>query len=338
MNVLVTGGAGYIGAHCCQELAARGFRPVVFDNLSTGHREFVRWGEFCEGDIRDADRLDAACARFRIEAVLHFAAFIEVGESVANPLKYYANNVTGSLQLIRAMVRHGIHHIVFSSSAAVYGNPHQVPIDEEHPTCPLSPYGRTKLMVEHILADCERAHGLRWMALRYFNAAGADPAAQIGEWHNPESHLIPRILDAAGDGDRPVQVYGTDYPTPDGSCIRDYIHVADLARAHVLALERLLAGNDGGAFNLGQGRGYSVLEVIRQAGRITGKPLSIQTGPRRPGDPPVLIASNRKAQDRLGWVPEQSSLEDIIASAWKWHCTLKKTVRGARHTAQGQAK
>jgi UDP-glucose-4-epimerase GalE len=337
MNVLVTGGAGYIGAHCCQELARRGFQPVVYDNLSTGHREHVRWGELVEGDIGDAAGLDEVCSRFRITAVMHFAAFIEVGESVANPLKYYANNVTGSLQLIRAMVRHGIGHIVFSSSAAVYGNPQYVPIDEEHPTRPLSPYGRSKLMVERILADCESAHGLRWMALRYFNAAGADPAARIGERHNPESHLIPRILDAAGDGARPVQVYGTDYPTPDGSCIRDYIHVADLARAHVLALERLLAGNDGGAFNLGQGRGYSVLEVIRQAARITGKPLPIQTGPRRPGDPPVLIAANRKAQDRLGWFPEQSSLEDIIASAWKWHCTLKKTVHAAGHTAQGQA-
>jgi UDP-glucose-4-epimerase GalE len=337
MNILVTGGAGYIGAHCCRELARRGFHPLVYDNLAKGHREHVRWGEFFEGDIGDADRLDDVCSRHRIAAVMHFAAFIEVGESAADPLKYYANNVAGSLQLIRAMARHGIRPIVFSSSAAVYGTPQQVPIDEEHPTRPLSPYGRTKLMVEQVLADCERSHGLRWMALRYFNAAGADPAARIGEWHDPESHLIPRILDAALDGGRPVHVYGTDYPTADGSCIRDYIHVADLARAHVLALERLLAGSGGGAFNLGQGRGYSVLEVIRQAERITGRPLSIQTGPRRPGDPPALIASNRKALDLLGWAPEQSSLENIIASAWKWHCTLKKTVPGARHIAQGQA-
>ncbi len=335
MNILVTGGAGYIGAHCCQELALRGFHPVVYDNLATGHREHVRWGEFFEGDIGDAARLDEVCARYRITAVMHFAAFIEVGESVADPLKYYANNVAGSLQLIRAMVQHGIRNIVFSSSAAVYGTPQHVPIDEEHPTHPLSPYGRTKLMVERILADCERAHGLHWMALRYFNAAGADPAAQIGEWHDPESHLIPRILDAARDGERPVQVYGADYPTPDGSCVRDYIHVADLARAHVLALERLLAGDSGGVFNLGQGRGYSVKEVIRQAAQITGKPLPIQTGPRRPGDPPILIASNRKAQDRLGWVPEQSRLEDIIASAWKWHCKMKELVHGARCTVQG---
>jgi len=337
MNVLVTGGAGYIGAHCCQELAARGFHPVVYDNLSTGHREHLRWGELFEGDIGDAAGLDEVCGRYRIAAVMHFAAVIEVGESVADPLKYYWNNVAGSLQLIRAMVRHGIPRIVFSSSAAVYGAPRQVPIDEEHPTHPLSPYGRSKLMIETMLADCEQAYGLRWMALRYFNAAGADPEARIGEWHDPESHLIPRVLDAAWEGGRPVQVYGADYPTPDGSCIRDYIHVTDLARAHVLALERLLAGNSGGAFNLGQGRGYSVLEVIRQAAQITGGQFPIQTGPRRPGDPPVLIASNRKAQDLLGWVPEQSSLENIIASAWKWHCKMKETVHGARRTAQEQA-
>jgi UDP-glucose-4-epimerase GalE len=338
MNVLVTGGAGYIGAHCCQELAGRGFHPVVYDNLATGHREHVRWGEFFEGDIADAARLDAVCKRFPIEAVMHFAAFIEVGESVSDPLKYYGNNVAGSLQLLRAMVRHGIRHLVFSSSAAVYGEPRQVPIDENHPARPLSPYGWTKLMVETMLADCEKAHGLRWMALRYFNAAGADPAAQIGEWHEPESHLIPRILDAARDGERPAHVYGTDYPTPDGSCIRDYIHVADLARAHVLALERLLAGSPGGAFNLGQGRGYSVLEVLRCAAEVTGKQFPIQIGPRRPGDPPVLIASNQKARELLGWIPEQSSLENIIASAWKWHCKMKEPVQGARHTAQGQAK
>jgi len=336
MNVLVTGGAGYIGAHCCLELAARGFHPLVYDNLATGHREHVRWGEFVEGDISDAARLDDLFARYRIEAVMHFAAFIEVGESVADPLKYYDNNAAGSLQLIRAMLRHGIDCIVFSSSAAVYGIPRQVPIDEDHPTQPLSPYGRTKRMVERILADCETAYGLRWTALRYFNAAGADPAARIGEWHDPESHLIPRILDAAWEDGRPVQVYGTDYPTPDGSCIRDYIHVSDLARAHVLALERLVAGTSGGAINLGQGQGYSVMEVIRHAAQITGRQFPVQTGPRREGDPPVLIASNRKAQDMLGWSPEQSSLENIIASAWKWHCKMKEAAHGARRTAQGQ--
>jgi UDP-glucose-4-epimerase GalE len=323
VNVLVTGGAGYIGAHCCKELAARGFQPVVYDSLVTGHREFVRWGPLFEGDIGDAAGLDAVCRTFKIDAALHFAAFIEVGESVADPLKYYGNNLAGALQLVRALVRHGIRRVVFSSSAAVYGAPREVPIDETHPTLPLSPYGRTKLMVEQLLTDCEQAYGLRCMALRYFNAAGADPEAQIGEWHDPESHLIPRVLDAAKNGERPIQVYGTDYPTPDGSCIRDYIHVADLARAHALAIEALLDGSPGGAFNLGQGKGYSVLEVLREAARITGRKLTVQTGPRRPGDPPVLIASNWKARDMLGWVPEQSSLDDIIASAWKWHQKMR---------------
>ena len=323
MNILVTGGAGYIGAHCCRELAGRGFQPVAYDNLVKGHRQFVRWGDFFQGDINDRARLDECLAEAGIEAVMHFAAFIEVGESVADPGKYYANNLAGSLQLMRGLVRHGIRHLVFSSSAAVYGNPQQVPIDENHPTHPVNPYGWTKRMVETLLADFERAYGLRWVSLRYFNAAGADAAADIGEWHEPESHLIPRILDAAFDGRRPVQVYGTDYPTPDGSCIRDYIHVADLARAHVLALEHLLAGGPSGAFNLGLGQGYSVMEVIRQAASVTGKEFSVQAGPRRPGDTPVLIASNQKARDVLGWVPEQSSLENIIASAWRWHRKMR---------------
>jgi UDP-glucose-4-epimerase GalE len=339
VNVLVTGGAGYIGAHCCKELAARGFRPVVYDNLATGHREFVRWGPFFEGDIGDAAGLDTVCTAFRIDAALHFAAFIEVGESVADPLKYYANNVAGALQLIRALVRHGIRRVVFSSSAAVYGIPREVPIDEAHPTLPLSPYGRTKLVVEQMLADCEQAYGLRCMALRYFNAAGADPEAQIGEWHDPESHLIPRVLEAAKDGARPIQVYGTDYPTPDGSCIRDYVHVADLARAHALAVEALIDGRPGGAFNLGRGRGYSVLEVLREAARITGRELPVQTGPRRPGDPPVLVASNRRAREALGWIPERSGLDNIIASAWRWHQKMKgpgqKMAHGAGCTEQG---
>jgi UDP-glucose-4-epimerase GalE len=221
------------------------------------------------------------------------------------------------------MARHGIRHLVFSSSAAVYGNPRKVPIEENHPAEPVNPYGWTKRMVETMLADFERAYGLRWVALRYFNAAGADASADIGEWHEPESHLIPRILDAALDGRRPVQVYGTDYPTPDGSCVRDYIHVSDLARAHVLALEHLLSGGSSGAFNLGQGRGYSVMEVIRQAASVTGKELAVEFRPRRPGDPPVLIASNQKARDVLGWDPEQSSLENILASAWGWHRKLR---------------
>jgi UDP-glucose-4-epimerase GalE len=324
MNILVTGGAGYIGAHCCKELSTRGYHPIVFDNLCKGHREHVRWGQFFQGDTGSAEQLDECFSRFTIDAVMHFAGYIEVGESVADPQRYYANNVAGTLQLLQAVVRHGIRHFVFSSSAAVYGSPQRVPIDEEHPTLPLNPYGWTKLMAEIMLADFERAYGLRWMALRYFNAAGADAAAEIGERHEPESHLIPRILDAALDGCRPVQVYGSDYPTADGSCIRDYIHVTDLARAHVLAVEHLLAGKPGGAFNLGQGQGYSVMEVFRKAAAVTGREFPVETAPRRPGDAAVLIASNQKARELLGWMPEHSSLENIIASAWRWHQRLRR--------------
>jgi UDP-glucose 4-epimerase len=323
MNVLVTGGAGYIGAHCCKELSARGYHPIVFDNLCKGHREHVQWGQFFQGDTGSAEQLDECFSRFKIKAVMHFAGYIEVGESVADPQKYYVNNVASTLNLLQVLVRHGIRHFVFSSSAAVYGSPQKVPIEEDHPTCPVNPYGWTKLMVETILADFELAYGLRSVALRYFNAAGSDAAAEIGEWHDPESHLIPRILKAAADSGGPVQVYGTDYPTADGSCIRDYIHVTDLARAHVLAVEHLLAGKPGGAFNLGQGRGYSVLEVLRKAAAVTGREFPIETAPRRPGDAAVLIASNRKAQEVLGWMPEHSSLENIIASAWRWHQRLR---------------
>ncbi len=318
MNILVTGGAGYIGAHCCKELAARGYHPVVFDSLVKGHREHLRWGDFYQGcTTRTADLADCL-ARFRIDAVMHFAAFIEVGESVADPGAYYQNNVAGSLNLLRAMAAHGIRQMVFSSSAAVYGSPQRVPIDEEHPRAPLSPYGWSKQMVEIMLADFGTAQGLRSLALRYFNAAGADASGEIGERHTPESHLIPRLLTAALAGS-PVEVYGTDYPTPDGTCIRDYIHVTDLARAHVLALEHLLAGGPGGAFNLGQGQGYSVREVIGKVREITARPLHAQTAARRPGDAPILIASNEKARRELDWTPQYSSLENIIATAWHWH-------------------
>jgi UDP-glucose-4-epimerase GalE len=326
MNILVTGGAGYIGAHCCKELAARGNHPVVFDSLVTGHRSYARWGPLFEGDTGSAEQLDECLSRHKVDAVMHFAAFIEVGESVADPRKYYANNVAGTLQLLQAVVRHGIRHFVFSSSAAVYGSPHQVPIEEAHPTRPLNPYGWTKLMVETMLADFESAYGLRWAALRYFNAAGADGGGDIGEWHDPESHLIPRVLDAALDGRHPVQVYGADYPTPDGTCIRDYIHVSDLADAHVRALDYLAAGGAGGAFNLGQGRGFSVREVIRKVSDVTGRQLAVQTLDRRAGDPPVLIASNQKALEQLGWSPRHSDLEKIIASAWQWHRQMRGTV------------
>ena len=325
MNVLVTGGAGYIGAHCCKALASRGYHPVVFDSLITGHRQHVQWGDFFRGDTTSATELDACLSRYKIDAAMHFAAFIEVGESVANPQKYYANNVAGTLQLLQALVRHRIRHFVFSSSAAVYGNPLEVPIDEQHPARPLNPYGWTKLMIEIMLADFQSAYGLNWIALRYFNAAGADEAADIGEWHDPESHLIPRILDAALDHRQSVRVYGTDYPTPDGTCIRDYIHVNDLAGAHVRAFEHLASGGASGVYNLGQGRGYSVMEVIAKVREITGRPLVVEKVDRRPGDAAVLIASNQKALQQLGWSPHHSDLDKIIASAWKWH----RTMRGA---------
>lgn len=323
MNILVTGGAGYIGAHCCKELASRGFHPVVFDNLVTGHRGHVKWGHFHKGDTGSVEEVDACFSHLKISAVMHFAAFIEVGESVVNPMKYYENNVANALRLLQALVRHGGPPIVFSSSAAVYGSPICVPIDEDHPTVPLNPYGWTKLMVETMLRHFEGAYGLRWTALRYFNAAGADGSAEIGEHHVPESHLLPRVLDAALDG-HPIHVFGTDYPTPDGTCIRDYIHVSDLARAHVLALEHLLEGRRGGTFNLGQGRGYSVMEVIRKATEITGKEIRVLAVDRRPGDPPVLIASNQKARSEIGWRPQHSDLENIITSAWEWHQRLRR--------------
>jgi UDP-glucose-4-epimerase GalE len=323
MNVLVTGGAGYIGAHCCKALASRGYHPVVFDSLITGHRQHLRWGSFFHGDTNSASELDACLASYRIDAAMHFAAFIEVGESVADPHKYYFNNVAGTLQLLQALVRHGIRHLVFSSSAAVYGSPLQTPIDEEHPARPLNPYGWTKLMVEIMLADFQSAYSMDWIALRYFNASGADEAADIGEWHDPESHLIPRLLDAALDSRQPVRVYGTDYPTPDGTCIRDYIHVNDLADAHVRALEYLVAGGCSEVFNLGQGRGYSVMEVIAKVQEITGRPLNIKRSDRRPGDAAVLVASTQKVHQKLGWSPAHSDLDNIIASAWKWHRKLR---------------
>jgi UDP-glucose 4-epimerase len=324
MNVLVTGGAGYIGAHCCKALALRGFRPVVFDSLITGHRQQVQWGDFVKGDLTSGSELENFLSRTKIDAVLHFAAFIEVGESVADPQKYYANNVGGTLQLLQALVRHGIRLFVFSSSAAVYGNPLQVPIEEEHITQPLNPYGWTKRMVEIMLRDFQLAYGLNWIALRYFNAAGADETAEIGEWHEPESHLIPRLLDAALDSRHPSRVYGTDYPTPDGTCIRDYIHVSDLADAHVRALEYLAGGGSSGVFNLGQGKGFSVMEVIGKVQDITGCRLAVEKVDRRPGDAAVLVASNQKALRELGWSLGHSDLENIIASAWKWHRKMRE--------------
>jgi UDP-glucose-4-epimerase GalE len=332
MNILVTGGAGYIGSHCCKALADRGHHPIVFDSLVKGRRENVRWGEFVRGDINDPAALEGCLARRRVDAVMHFAAFIEVGESVVDPQTYYANNVGGTLELLRAVRRHGVRDFVFSSSAAVYGTPEHVPIEEGHPLNPLSPYGWTKRMMETMLEDFGRAYGLRWAALRYFNAAGADRSAEIGEAHDPESHLIPRVLDTAITG-RPIDVFGGDYPTPDGTCIRDYVHVSDLAAAHVMALEHLAAGSPSMAVNLGQGRGYSVMEVIRAAEEATGLRIAARLARRRPGDAPSLIASNRKAREVLGWTPQESGLDHILRTAWAWHRKLKGFARPDRADA-----
>jgi len=316
--ILVTGGAGYVGSHACKALADAGYRPVVYDNLSRGHREAVRWGPLVEGDLHDTARVAGALRDHGATAVMHFAAFAYVGESVTEPETYYRNNVGGTLALLEAMRRAGVGTIVFSSTCAVYGIPERLPIVETTPKAPLNPYGETKLAIERALHWYAGAYGLCFAALRYFNAAGADPAGEIGEDHDPETHLIPRVLRAAlGTGD-PVEVYGTDYPTPDGTAIRDYIHVADLADAHVRALGYLGAGGENGAMNLGTGQGCSVRQVIAAAERIAGTPVPYRETARRPGDPPELVADPALARARLGWQPRHSDLDTIIQTTLAW--------------------
>jgi UDP-glucose 4-epimerase len=319
MNILVTGGAGYIGSHCCKELSKKGFQPVTIDNLVYGHKNFVRWGEFFQGDVGDSAHLKKCLGQFKIDAVMHFAAYAYVGESVEDPAKYYENNLGNTIQLLHAVLDHNIKYFVFSSTCATYGNPQKTPIDEGHPLNPINPYGKTKRMIEEILQDYQNAYGLKYISLRYFNAAGADPDAEVGEDHDPETHLIPLVLDAAGGKRKSIKVFGTDYETPDGTCIRDYIHVTDLARAHILALQRLQGGADSSVYNLGNGQGFSVLEVIEHARKITGKNIAVENSGRRPGDPPVLIASNAKAVKELGWKPQYADIDDIIGTAWEWH-------------------
>jgi UDP-arabinose 4-epimerase len=315
-RVLVTGGAGYIGAHACKALHAAGYLPVVFDNLCYGHREDVRWGPFVHGDITDREALARAMREHRPAAVLHFAAFAYVGESVADPGRYYRNNVCGSLALLEAMRDHGVRNLVFSSTCAVYGVPERIPIPEEHPRAPINPYGWTKLHMERMMADFADAHDLRFVALRYFNAAGADPEGALGERHDPESHLIPLVLDAAL-GRRPaITLFGSDYPTPDGTCVRDYIHVSDLADAHLLALARLEAGGTERAFNLGNGSGHSVREVIAAAERVSGRRIPVVYGERRAGDPPALVGDAARACAILGWRPQRAELDLIVRDAW----------------------
>ena len=318
-SVLVAGGAGYVGAHTSKALARAGFLPVVLDNLSNGHREFVRWGPLVQADLRDTATIADTIRQHRCVAVLHFAAFAYVGESVTDPAKYYDNNVTGTLSLLAGMRAAGCDALVFSSTCAIYGQPARVPIVEDTPPNPVNPYGASKLMVERILADFRPAYGLRPIALRYFNACGADPDNEIGELRDPETHLIPRAMMALQGHIPDFAVFGTDFETPDGTAIRDYVHVADLADAHVAALRRLLAGAPGGVFNLGTGRGYSVMEVLHAIEREAGEQLPGVTGPRRAGDPAVLIADPARARRELGFDPVHSDLETIVRTAWAWH-------------------
>jgi UDP-glucose-4-epimerase GalE len=316
--VLVTGGAGYIGSHAAKALQRAGYRVVVFDNLVAGHRGAVKFGELVEGDTADTSAVRAALRRYDIFAVMHFAAFLDVGESVREPARYYRNNVSGSLGVLEAMASESVRHFVFSSTCATYGEPIQTPIDETHPQAPINSYGASKLAVERALPHFETAHGTSWVALRYFNASGADPDGEIGEDHSPEIHLIPRAIEAATGG-RGLQVFGDDYPTPDGTCLRDYIHVSDLADAHVKALEFISDGGHSGAYNLGTGQPHSVREVIDTVERVTGRPVPWTLAPRRPGDPAALYAAPDKAQSELRWQPRFGSLETIVRTAWDWH-------------------
>jgi UDP-glucose-4-epimerase GalE len=320
-TVLVVGGAGYIGSHAVKQLAQAGYSVVTLDNLVYGHRDAVRAGDFEEGDMGNAAFVRDVFRRHTVDAVMHFGAYAYVGESVEQPSKYYANNVAATLVLLDAMREAGCSRLIFSSTCATYGEPEILPIPESHPQRPINPYGRSKWMVEQILGDYERAYGLRSISFRYFNAAGADPDADIGERHDPETHLIPLVFEAIRTGN-PLMVFGDDYPTVDGTCVRDYIHVVDLARAHVLGLERLLAGGESGVFNLGNGAGYTVRQVIETAERVTGRKVPFQLGPRRPGDPAVLVGASRKAINELGWQPAFGQLEQIIETAWRWYTRL----------------
>lgn len=321
-SILVTGGAGYIGAHAVKALEERGFQVIILDNLVYGHREPIEThlkAQLVVGDIGDRPFLDRLFSSNKIDAVMHFAAFAYVGESVTDPAKYYQNNVVGTLTLLDAMRAHGISNFVFSSTCATYGDPQQIPIDENHPQNPINPYGAGKLAVERVLKDYDPAYGLKSVIFRYFNAAGADPDTLFGEDHNPETHLIPLILQAAAGKRKAISVFGSDYDTPDGTCIRDYIHVTDLAQAHVLGLEYLLEHQVSQIFNLGNGSGFSVKEVIDTAKQVTGKEIAIDMCPRRAGDPAILIGSSDKARQTLGWQPQYADLSTIVKHAWAWH-------------------
>lgn len=319
MAVLVCGGAGYIGSHVNKELHRSGYETIVFDNLKYGHREAVKWGRFIHGDLKNPEELEQVFAEHPIGAVVHLAAYAYVGESMEHPEKYYYNNVVNTLHLLHTMKKYGCDKIIFSSTCATYGEPEEIPITEELPQHPINPYGAAKLMVEQILRDYEKAYHLHYAVLRYFNAAGADPGGEIGESHTPETHLIPLILDAAG-GRRPdIKVFGTDYDTPDGSCVRDYIHVSDLADAHLRALLYLQKGGKSDFFNLGNEKGTSVLEAVKAVKKVTGRDFPVLLSERRPGDPAKLVGSSRKAKAVLGWQPKYGEIETIVEHAWRWH-------------------
>jgi UDP-glucose 4-epimerase len=317
-NILVVGGAGYIGSHMVKLLLDRNYEVIILDNLSTGQQDLLFGGELVEGSLGDSRLLDRILSNHKISAVMHFAAFSLVGESVQQPLKYYENNVAATIKLIDAMVRNKVMHFIFSSTAAVYGEPESIPIAEDHPCRPTNPYGSSKFCVERILTDCDAAYGLKSISLRYFNASGADPSGQLGERHDPESHLIPLVLKSALSG-KPIKIFGTDYDTPDGTCIRDYVHVSDLAEAHLLALNALMNGAPSNVYNVGNSVGYSVKQVIDIARQVTGKSIQVIEGQRRPSDPALLVADASKIKHELNWKPKYENLVTIIETAWRWH-------------------
>ncbi len=317
-TILVTGGAGYVGSHCCKAFAKAGWKVVVFDNLFRGWRDMVKWGPLIEGDILDRSALDAAFAQVKPDVVAHFAALTYVGESVEDPGLYYRNNTFGAFNLLEAMRAAGVNKLIFSSTAATYGVPHQTPMPEDHPQLPINPYGWSKLFVERMMADYAAAYDLRYAALRYFNAAGADADGEVGERHEPETHVIPLAARGALRDDYVFTIFGDDFDTRDGTCVRDYIHVSDLGRAHAAAADYLLDGGAATAFNLGTGHGTTVKEIADAIEKVSGRPLPRRIGPRRAGDPPVLVASNARAKAILGWEPRQSSIDEIVQSAWDW--------------------
>ena len=324
-SILVTGGAGFIGSHTCKALHRAGFTPISYDNLSRGNTEAVKWGPLEIGELSDRKRLREVVARYRPAAVVHFAALAYIGELNEEPAAYYANNVGGTAALLEVMREVELRHIVFSSTCAVYGTPETVPISELSPPAPINPYGASKMICERMLRECAAATGLTFTALRYFNAAGADPDGEIGECHAPETHALPLLLNAAAGAAPGFTIFGDDYPTADGTCIRDYIHVSDLADAHVTALRALLDGAASAAFNLGTGRGWSVRELVEAVRRITNCDLDVRVGPRRPGDPPVLVADATRARQTLGWQPRYCDLETLVAHAWAWHQGASRT-------------